>query len=106
MGLKVVTHMPVFLGYFLATVKFNLSLDVILERSMYWMECSLLSAATDSDVIKLYDLTSICQQVWLVLNEDFSMVAHYSHKKITWNITKHQEILADFNSNPEKIKQN
>ena len=35
-----------------------------------------------------------------------SMVAHYSHKKITWNITKHQEILADFNSNPEKIKQN
>ena len=35
-----------------------------------------------------------------------SMVAHCSHKKITWNITKHQEILADFNSNPEKIKQN
>ena len=34
------------------------------------------------------------------------MVAHYSHKKITWNITTHQEILADFNSNPEKIKQN
>ena len=70
--------MPVFLGYFLATVKFNLSLDVILERSMYWMECSLLSAATDSDVIKLYDLTSICQQVWLVLYEDFRLCPHYA----------------------------
>ena len=30
------------------------------------------------------------------------MVAQYSHKKITWNITKHQEILADFNNNPKK----
>ena len=35
------------------------------------------------------------------------MVAHYSHKKITWNTTKHQEILADFNcTEPQKIKQN
>ena len=32
----------------------------------------------------------------------FVMVVHYSHKKITWNITKHQEILADFNGNPKK----
>ena len=70
--------MRVFLGYFLVTVKFNLSLDVILERSMYWMKCSLLSAATDSDVIKLYDLTSICQQVWLVLYEDSRLCPHYA----------------------------
>jgi len=54
------------------------SVTCLWPSAYFFLLYTLLSAANDSDVIKLYDLTSICQQVWLVLSVaiwDLSLIA-------------------------------